>query len=36
MFTYEYDELRKFDNNEQEMGVSPLSYVILGCGKDVE
>lgn len=28
-----YDQLNKFDSDVNEMGVSPLSYVIFNCAK---
>lgn len=30
---YIYDELNKLDNSVEAYGVSPLAYVVLGCGK---
>lgn len=30
---YIYDELAKLDNNVEELGLSPLSYVALNCAR---
>ena len=31
MFTYE--DLKDFDNDDGELAVTPLSYVVLGCAR---